>query len=59
MAQPAPWTVKTGKLASTSVEGVFAAGDAAYDVQQIAEAVAEGVKAAIAIHKSLRKEDFR
>lgn len=51
-------TVKTGKLQRTNVEGVFVAGDAARDVQQISVAAAEGAKAAIAINRSLRKEEF-
>lgn len=51
-------TVKTGKLETTNVKGVFVAGDASRDVQQISVAVAEGAKAAIAINKSLRKDEF-
>lgn len=52
-------TIKTGKGESTTVEGLFAAGDASRDIQQISVAVAEGAKAAITINKSLRREDER
>ncbi|MDB4941150.1 MAG: hypothetical protein JWP97_684 [Labilithrix sp.] len=39
------------------VPGVFVAGDASHDLQLIAVAVAEGVKAACAINTELRRED--
>jgi thioredoxin reductase len=42
----------------TSVPGVYVAGDASRDVQFVAVAVAEGAKAAVAIHKDLRAEEL-
>jgi thioredoxin reductase len=41
----------------TSIKGVFVAGDASRDVLQIAVALGEGVRAAVAINKSLLRED--
>lgn len=41
----------------TSTTGVFVAGDASRDVLQIAVALGEGVRAAVAINKSLLRED--
>jgi thioredoxin reductase len=41
----------------TSVEGVFVAGDASRDVLQIAVAMGEGSRAAIAINKALLRAD--
>lgn len=41
----------------TSVEGVFVAGDASRDVLQVAAAMGEGVRAAIAINKKMLRED--
>ncbi len=52
-------TIKTGRREETNVEGLFAAGDASRDLQQISVAVAEGAKAAIALNRSLRLEDER
>lgn len=40
-----------------SVPGLYIAGDAAFDMQFVAVAASEGVKAAVAIHNSLMKED--
>jgi thioredoxin reductase len=40
-----------------SVPGVYVAGDAAYDMQMVTVAAAEGVKAAVAIHNDLLKTD--
>lgn len=52
-------TIKTGKGETTNIEGLYAAGDASRDVQQISIAVAEGTKAAMSINRSLRLEDER
>jgi len=41
----------------TSIKGVFVAGDASRDVLQIAVALGEGARAAVAINKSLLRED--
>lgn len=42
----------------TNVPGLFVAGDVASGVQSIAVAVAEGYRAALAINRELREEDF-
>ena len=47
----------TDPAEGTSVPGVYVAGDASCDLNLVAIAVAEGVRAAVAIHKSLRSED--
>ena len=39
--------------------GVFVAGDASHDLQLVAIAISEGVKAACAINTELRKESQR
>jgi thioredoxin reductase len=49
-------TVKTYHNERTSVPGVFVAGDASVELQSIAVSVAEGYKAAVAIHLELCKE---
>lgn len=41
----------------TSVAGVYVAGDASRDVLQVAAAMGEGVRAAIAINKKMLRED--
>jgi thioredoxin reductase len=46
--------VKTDRFEATRVPGLYVAGDASRDANFIAIAVAEGVKAAVAIHKALR-----
>jgi thioredoxin reductase len=48
--------VKTYHNERTSVPGVFVAGDASVELQSIAVSVAEGYKAAVAIHLELCKE---
>jgi thioredoxin reductase len=50
-------TVRTGKLETTNVPGLYVAGDASRDVQLAIVAAAEGAKAAIAINTSLQQED--
>lgn len=45
------------KRQECSVPGLYIAGDAAFDMQFVAVAAAEGVKAAVAIHNALLKED--
>lgn len=49
--------IKTDNLQQTTVPGVFAAGDADRDMQQVVIAAAEGSKAAININKQLQEED--
>jgi thioredoxin reductase len=49
-------TVKTYHNERTSVRGVFVAGDASVELQSIAVSVAEGYKAAVAIHLELSRE---
>jgi thioredoxin reductase len=51
-------SVQTNRLQMTCVGGVYAAGDASYDVQLAVVAAAEGAKAAFAIHQALQEEDF-
>jgi thioredoxin reductase len=41
----------------TSVDGVFVAGDASRDLLQVAAAMGEGVRAAVAINKKMLRED--
>lgn len=45
------------KRQECSVPGVYVAGDAAFDMQFVSVAAAEGVKAAVAIHNALMQED--
>ena len=47
----------TNRKQQTSVEGVYAAGDASFDMHFVIVAAAEGVKAGVAIHNDLLKED--
>jgi thioredoxin reductase len=47
----------TNRSQQTSVAGVYAAGDASFDMHMIAVAAAEGVKAAISINSNLLKDD--
>jgi thioredoxin reductase len=47
---------KTSNKQKTNVTGLFVAGDAARDMQQVIVAAAEGTKAAIAINMELQKE---
>jgi thioredoxin reductase len=50
--------VRAGRLESTTVPGVFVAGNIVGDVQQAIVAAAEGTKAAFGINRSLTREDF-
>jgi thioredoxin reductase len=49
--------ITTDKQQQTTVPGVYAAGDADKDMQQVIIAAAEGSKAAININKKLQEED--
>jgi thioredoxin reductase len=51
--------VDTGSQCETNVPGVFVAGDASRDAQFAIVAAAEGVKAAVAINKTLQQEELR
>jgi thioredoxin reductase len=51
-------TVPGGECGSTSVPGLYVAGDASGDVRQAIVAAAEGVRAAVAINTALLKEDL-
>jgi thioredoxin reductase len=51
-------TVDTGNGCETNVPNVFVAGDASRDAQFVAVATAEGVKAAVAINKSLQQMEL-
>jgi thioredoxin reductase len=48
--------VKNDKLQKTNIPGLFVAGDAARDMQQVIIAAAEGTKAAIAINMEFQEE---
>jgi thioredoxin reductase len=50
--------VATGRLSETNITGVFVAGDASHDAQYVAVAVAEGVKAALAMNQALQREEL-
>jgi len=51
-----PDTIKTYGPQKTNIDGLYVAGDAAAHVSSIAVAVADGYRAAIAIHTELRRE---
>ena len=51
--------VATGEYETTSVPGLYAAGDASKLVQFVIVAASEGAQAAVAINKELIKEDFK
>jgi thioredoxin reductase len=51
-------TIDAGPKQQSGVAGLFIAGDLAIDVQAVAIAVADGYRAAIAINRELREEDF-
>ena len=51
--------VATSEHETTSVPGVYVAGDASHREQKVAVAAAEGTQAAIKIHESLWAEDLR
>lgn len=50
---------QTGERCETNVPGVYIAGDATRDVQQVIVAAAEGAMAAFAINTALRDENYR
>lgn len=50
--------VRSGRLESTTVPGVFVAGNIVRDVQLAIVAAAEGCKAALGINRSLTRGDF-
>lgn len=49
--------IPTRRNQSCNIPGVYLAGDVVFDVQFVAVAAAEGVKAAVAIHNDLLKTD--
>ena len=51
-------TIDAGPKQRADVAGLFIAGDLAIDVQAVAVAVADGYRAAVAINRELRDEDF-
>ena len=51
--------VKTDRYHKTNVKGLYVAGDADRDMQQVIVAAAEGSKAAISINKELQEEERR
>lgn len=51
--------VQAADSTATEVPGLFVAGDATRDVQQVSVAAAEGAKAAFEINTALRDEDYR
>jgi thioredoxin reductase len=48
--------VHTSRQQETNIPGVYVAGDAAKDVQMVGVAIAEGIKAAVAINTALQEE---
>jgi thioredoxin reductase len=52
-------TVRTGRYESTSVPGLYVAGDASRSVQWVVVAAAEGAEAAYAINQDLIREGLR
>jgi thioredoxin reductase len=52
-------TVHTGRHESTTVSGLYVAGDASRDVQWVIVAAAEGAEAAFAMTQELIKEDWK
>jgi thioredoxin reductase len=50
--------IEAGPRQEVDVAGLFIAGDLALDVQAVAVAVADGYRAAVAINRELREEDF-
>jgi thioredoxin reductase len=50
--------IQAGPKQQSSVPGLFVAGDLALDIQAVAVAVADGYRAACAINRELREEDF-
>ncbi len=51
-------TIEAGSKQQSNLPGLFIAGDLAVDVQAVAVAVADGYRAAVAINRELREEDF-
>lgn len=51
-------TIEAGSKQQSDVPGLFIAGDLAADIQAVAVAVADGYRAAVAINRQLREEDF-
>jgi thioredoxin reductase len=51
-------TIDAGPRQQSNVPGLFIAGDLAVDIQAVAVAVADGYRAAVAINRELREEDF-
>lgn len=51
--------VQADDMTATNVPGLFIAGDATKDVQQVIVAAAEGTKAAFEINSELRDENYR
>jgi thioredoxin reductase len=51
-------SIRTATGESTTVPGLYAAGDVTHDAQFVSIAAAEGTKAGVAINKALRMEDF-
>lgn len=47
----------TNRFQQTNIEGVYAAGDATFDVQLVVVAAAEGAKAGVKINKELQAEE--
>ena len=47
----------TNRSQQTSVDGVYVAGDASFDMHFVTVAAAEGLKAAVAIHDDLLKNE--
>lgn len=52
-------TVKTGRHETTTIPGLFVAGDASRDVQWVVVAAAEGAEAAFAMTQDLIKESWQ
>jgi thioredoxin reductase len=52
-------TYKSDDTGKTDVHGVYVAGDAAGDVQQLIAAAAEGATSAISINGTLTAEDWQ
>jgi thioredoxin reductase len=50
--------IETGRLETTSVEGLYAAGDVSRDALQAIVAAGEGSAAAVAINRALTEEDL-
>ena len=50
--------IRTDEWGETSVEGVYAAGDAVTPIQQLSRAAASGTTAAIGLNRSLVGEDY-